>query len=111
MHLQNPGYRPVDLMPVCHCVISKPGFSTFSEACRVQTPIISITRDDFAEAAVLLEATQDYLPTQILKPAEFFAGNWDFLLQPLQPPRLPDAPRPDGNREIAEIVINYLQNA
>jgi hypothetical protein len=43
LHLQNPGYRPVDIMPICHCVVSKPGFSTFSEACRVQTPIISIT--------------------------------------------------------------------
>jgi hypothetical protein len=110
LHVRNPYYRPVDLMPLCHCVISKPGFSTFSEACRVQTPIISITRDDFAEAAVLLNATQDYLPIQILKPAEFFEGTWDFLHQPFHPPRIPDAPRPDGNREIAEIVINQLQN-
>lgn len=111
LHLSNPHYRPVDVMPACHCVISKPGFSTFSEACRLNVPIISITRDDFAEAAVLLQATQNYLPTQILQPAEFFTGNWDFLHQPFQPPRIPDAPRPDGNQEIATAVLNTLQNA
>lgn len=111
LHVSNPDYRPVDIMPICHCVISKPGFSTFSEACRVNVPIISITRDDFAEAAVLLEATQDYLPTQILQPVEFFTGNWDFLHQPFQPPRTPNAPRRDGNQEIAAAVLNTLQNA
>jgi hypothetical protein len=104
-------YRPVDVMPICHCVISKPGFSTFSEACRLNLPIISITRDDFAEAAVLLNATQDYVPTQILQPAEFFTGNWDFLHQPFQSPRQPNAPKPDGNVAIAEAVINFLYDS
>lgn len=109
--LSSPQYRPVDVMPLCKCVVSKPGYSTFSEACRQNLPVISITRDDFAEAAVLLRATQDYVPTRILQPSEFFESNWDFLTEPFQPPHRPDAPRTDGNVEIAEAVLNTLQTA
>ena len=109
LKLSSPTYRPVDVMPLCHCVVSKPGYSTFAEACRLHLPIISITRDDFAEAAVLLRATQNYVPHRILPPAEFFTGNWDFLTEPLSPALQPDAPRSDGNVEIAEAVLKTLQ--
>jgi len=108
MQLSSPQYRPVDVMPICKCMISKPGYSTFSEACRLHLPIISITRDDFAEAAVLLRATQDYVPHRILPPPEFFNGDWTFLHEPFQPPLQPDAPRSDGNLEIAEFVLNTV---
>ncbi|MDX2231621.1 MAG: glycosyl transferase [Leptolyngbyaceae cyanobacterium bins.349] len=111
LKLSHPQYRPVDVMPICKCVVSKPGYSTFSEACRLNLPIVSITRDDFAEAAVLLRATQDYVPHRILQPSEFFEGNWDFLQEPFQLPRRPDAPRSDGNVEIAEAVLKTLQTA
>jgi hypothetical protein len=107
--LSSPQYRPVDVMPICRCVVSKPGYSTFAEACRENLPIVSITRDTFAEAAVLLDAAQDYVPTRILPPVEFFEGNWDFLQQPFQPPRRLDAPRSDGNQEIAAAVLNFFQ--
>lgn len=106
LKLSSPEYRPVDVMPLCKCMISKPGYSTFSEACRLSLPIISITRDDFAEAAVLLRATQDYVPHRILQPTEFFTGNWDFLHEPLQPPNLQDPLKTDGNLEIAQAILN-----
>lgn len=102
----NNHYRPVDLMPVCGRLLSKPGYSTFAEACRLGTPIVSITRADFAEAAVLLNGIQDYVPSQILTPSEFF-GNWDFLHQPLQPPRSQPI-LTDGNQAIAQAVTDYL---
>jgi hypothetical protein len=102
------GYRPVDIMPLCGRVISKPGFSTFSEACRLGTPMVSIRREGFAEAAILLDGIQDYVSHQILDPAEFFEGNWQFLHRPLTPPRT-HQPVTDGNQEIAAAVINFLQ--
>lgn len=104
-------YRPVDLMPICGRVVSKPGYSTFSEACRTGTPIISIRRDDFAEAAVLLEGIQTYAQHQILLPEEFFEGNWEFLHHPLQAPHQPAVEITDGNRAIAQAVINFFQAA
>ncbi len=102
-------YRPVDLMPVCGRVLSKPGYSTFSEACRTGTPLVSITRDDFAEAQILLEQVQSYIPHQILTPAEFFAGDWSFLHAPLQPPTRSTETALDGNGAIAQDIVTFLQ--
>lgn len=107
--INDPCCRPVDVMPACGRILSKPGFSTFSEACRMGTPVISIRRDDFAEGPVLVEGIQDYLPHQILSPAEFFEQEWDFLHQPLHPPRRPGSIDPDGNRTIAQAVIDFFQ--
>ncbi|QZZ20805.1 glycosyl transferase [Leptothermofonsia sichuanensis E412] len=104
-------YRPVDLMPICGRVLSKPGYSTFSEACRTGTPLISITRDDFAEARILIECVQHYLPHQVLTPSEFFEGPWEFLHQPMQPPQPPQEAVTDGNQTVAQAVINFLQSA
>jgi hypothetical protein len=103
--------RPVDLMPACGRMLCKPGYGTFSEACRTGTPIVSITRDDFGEAPVLLESVQSYIPYQILSPAEFSQSQWEFLHQPLNPPRQAQPVITDGNKAIAEAVINFFQTA
>ncbi|MBU6229104.1 MAG: glycosyl transferase [Cyanobacteria bacterium REEB459] len=102
------GFRPVDVMPICSRVVSKPGFSTFSEACRLHLPIVTITREDFAEGPVLVNAMQDHSWHQVLSPEEFFQGNWDFLHQPLQPPRTQQALARDGNETIARAMAEYL---
>nr|MDJ0676860.1 glycosyl transferase [Calothrix sp. MO_167.B42] len=107
--INEPKYRPVDLMPICGRIISKPGFSTFSEATRLGTPIVSVTRDTFAEGAFLLEGITNYNQHQIISPSEFFDGNWDFLHQPLTPPRKPEPIAKDGNEIIANAAIAYLQ--
>ncbi|NJR65824.1 MAG: glycosyl transferase [Leptolyngbyaceae cyanobacterium CRU_2_3] len=104
-------YCPVDFMPLCDRVISKPGYSTFAEACRMGVPIISTTREDFAEAAVLLQGIQDHAYHRILTPAEFFQGDWSFLEEPLHPPRVLEPLAKDGNQAIAQAVVQYLQLA
>lgn len=101
-------YRPVDFMPLCGRVISKPGFSTFSEALILDVPIVSLTRQDFAEASILLEGIRDWSYHQIITPAEFFEGNWNFLHQPLTPPRQTASLSKDGTETIARAIIDYL---
>jgi hypothetical protein len=101
-------YRPVDFMPICGRVVSKPGFSTFAEATRLQVPIVSVTRDEFAEAAFLLEGITNYNQHQILTPSEFFQGTWDFLSQPPNQPKQSQPIAKDGNETIAHAVLNYL---
>ncbi|MBD2778697.1 glycosyl transferase [Iningainema tapete] len=103
-------YRPVDIMPVCERVISKPGFGTFAEATRLGLPIVTMTRDDFAEAAYLLEGITNYNHHQILTSEEFFHGTWDFLQQPPQLPKRVQPIAKDGNETIAHAVIEYLNN-
>jgi hypothetical protein len=106
----NREFRPVDVMPLCSRVVSKPGFSTFSEACRLDLPIVTLTREGFAEAQVLVNGMQDYAYHQVLSPGEFFEGDWAFLKQPLSPPRKSTPIAKDGNEHIAAAVIAYLKS-
>ncbi|NJN49583.1 MAG: hypothetical protein HC805_07215 [Alkalinema sp. RL_2_19] len=102
-------YRPVDFMAVCGAIISKPGYSTFSESCRLDLPIISIIREGFAEAPILLEGLQDYADHQIIRPEALFDENWAFLHQPLNPPRLSEKLAKNGNETIAQAVVDFFE--
>jgi hypothetical protein len=102
-------YRPVDLMPACGRLISKPGYGTFAEACCVGIPVISIPRDDFAEARYLLAGLRQYSVHQILEPDEFTDSNWEFLKRPMLPPQSSQRLATDGNEAIAQTVLDFLQ--
>jgi len=104
-------YRPVDLMPLCGRVISKPGYSTFAEALRVGVPIASLTREDFAEGPLLVEGLRDYAWHQILTPTEFLQGDWSFLHDSPQPPRRAHALATDGTETIAQAAIAHCRAA
>lgn len=100
--------RPVDFMPLCGRVISKPGYGTFAEAVGVGIPLVTLTREDFAEAKFLIDGIANYSYHQILTPDEFFQGNWEFLHQPPQPPRQPQPIAKDGNEAIAHAVLGVV---
>jgi hypothetical protein len=97
-------YRPVDFMPLCSRVVSKPGYSTYSEALKLDIPLISLTRSGFAESQIIINGMQDYGHHQVINPEQFFSDDWDFLRQPLQPPRLNTPVAKDGNYTIAQAV-------
>jgi hypothetical protein len=104
----DPLYRPVDFMPLCGRVISKPGYSTFAEAMCLSVPIVSLTREDFAESPLLLDGIQDYAYHQIIAPEEFFRDSWDFLRRDPEAPRKTASLPIDGTETIARAVIDYL---
>lgn len=101
-------YRPVDFMPVVGRIVSKPGYSTFAEALRLNLPIVSLTRQGFAESPLLISGIQDYSQHQIISPEEFFGHSWDFFHQPVQAPRQSQPIAKDGNQAIAQAAINYF---
>ena len=101
-------YRPIDFMPLCSRVISKPGFSTFAEATKLGIPIVSVTREDFAEARLLQAGIANYNHHQFVTPQTFFEGNWDFLSQPLKVPLSREPIAVDGNETIARAVVNCI---
>ncbi len=103
-------YRPLDFMPLCSRVISKPGFSTFSETMRLDVPIVSLIRNDFAEAPFLLEGIKNYADHQIINTESFYQGNWDFLKQSPNPPKIGKTLRKDGAEVIAKAVIDFFEN-
>lgn len=101
-------YRPADVMPLCGRVITKPGYSTYSEAYRLGVPIYSLERRGFAEADLLLNGLQMYCYHQIISVADFYAHPWEFLrLEPL-PPQSSDRLATDGNHTIAEALSHYF---
>jgi hypothetical protein len=102
--------RPVDFMPLCDRVVSKPGYGTFAEAVRVGVPIVTMTRDNFAEAAFLIEGITNYSQHQILQPAEFFQSDWEFLRQAPEPPQQPQPIAKDGNEAIAHAILEMLND-
>lgn len=106
--LSGTDYRPVDLLPCCGRVISKPGYSTFAEAYRLGVPIISLTRSGFAETPLLLQGLRDYSRHQILEPGEFFGSSWSFLEQSLIAPARSERLDTDGHGTISRAVITYL---
>lgn len=103
--------RPLDFMPICGRIVSKPGYSTFSEALCLDLPIVSLTRQDFAEASVLLKAIQDYSQHQIISTDEFFKGDWRFLNQDMLPPRKTEHLAKDGATQIAQEISNYFSQS
>lgn len=102
-------FRPVDFMPLCGRILSKPGYSTYAEALKLQIPIVSLTRSGFAEAEIILNGMQDYSYHQVISPEQFFNNNWDFLNQSLQPPRLNHKLAINGNHTIASSIVNYFK--
>jgi hypothetical protein len=102
--------RPVDFMPLCDRVVSKPGYSTYAEALKLQIPIVSLTRSGFAEAEIILNGMQDYGYHQIISPDDFFGADWEFLDSPLQPPRLTAKIKTDGNLTIANSIVTYFRD-
>jgi hypothetical protein len=98
-------YRPVDFMPLCGRVVSKPGYSTFAEALRLEVPVVSLTREGFAEAPILLAGLQDYGQHQIVAAETFFQGDWQFLEQAPRPRRRKQRLDIRGAETIAEVVL------
>lgn len=101
-------YRPLDLLPLCGRVISKPGYSTFAEALNVGTAIVSLTRQGFAEAPLLMAGIQDYASHQIVAQEAFFSGGWDFLGEAPVPPRQPEPIAKGGSEAIAAAIVDFL---
>lgn len=83
-----PGVRPLEVMPLCRRVITKPGYSTFCEALNNNLGIHLVHREGFAEAAVLEAALRRHGHHRLLTQAQWQAGDWQ-LDQPLQLPQGP----------------------
>jgi hypothetical protein len=108
LKVTNHQYRPLDFMPICAKVVSKPGYSTFAEALRLDLPIVSLTREDFAESPLLLEGIQNYAYHQIITPEEFFQGEWGFLKEQPKPPQQTASLPKDGTETIARSIVEYF---
>lgn len=102
--------RPVDWMILCDRIVSKPGYSTFAEACLLDKGIITITREGFAEAQILIEGIQNFAHHRIVDAEEFFGGDWSFLTEDLRSPRKTTKLDKNGQAEISSAITDYLKS-
>ncbi|MCS6783075.1 MAG: hypothetical protein RMI89_07010 [Gloeomargarita sp. SKYBB_i_bin120] len=101
-------YRPVDVMPLCGRVVTKPGYSTYSEAYRLGVPIYSLERQGFAEAELLLQGLRKYSYHRVIAVADFYAHPWEFLALDPCPPQTADRLATDGNETVAQALLEHL---
>ena len=109
LKVEDRGLRPADVMVVCDRVVSKPGYSTFSEACRLDCGVVTLPREGFAEAPLLVNGIQRHAYHQIIDSQAFFDGDWSFLNQPLIAPTETSLPQ-DGNEAVAHTISAYLSH-
>lgn len=77
--------RPLELLPLCGRVITKPGYSTFCEALSQGTGLHLVRREGFAEAPLLEAELQRHGWHRLLERQQLEAGDWQ-LDQPLLAP-------------------------
>jgi len=72
---------------------------------------VTLTREDFAEAPVLLKSIQDHSYHQIVTTEDFFKSDWDFLQQPLNAPKTKIKLSKNGSETIAEEIIRFVTSS
>ena len=102
-------FRPVDVMPLCSVVITKPGYSTFAEALSQNCSLIVVERHGFAEADVLQKGLQQHGFHRLLSRLAFEQGQWQ-LEQPLSAPLGQPLPT-DGADAASQFVLAALSQS
>jgi len=96
------GLRPLELLPLCGRILTKPGYSTFCEAMAAGVGVHLVRREGFAEAPVLEAALRRHSAHRLLSREQLQQGDWQ-LDQPLLPAT--GAPLPDGgDRQAADLL-------
>ncbi len=104
----DPAIFPIDVMPACEAVVTKPGFGTFADAYRTGTGLISLERDNFAETPLLMEGLERHFPHRRISPELFFNSRWEFLEEGLIPPGSEEPLSLDGNERIATRMAEFF---
>lgn len=94
--------RPLDLMPLCSRIVTKPGYSTFCEALAAGLGVHLVRREGFAEAPVLEQALQRHGWHRLLSREQLEQGDWQ-LDQPLLAPEAEPLPL-HGDRLAAKVI-------
>ena len=100
-----PDLRPLELLPLCGRVITKPGYSTFCEALSLGVGIQLVQRQGFAEAPVLEAQLQRHGWHRLISREQLEAGDWQ-LDQPLLAPTA--GPLPSGGEQAAAQHLQRL---
>ncbi|MGH7233500.1 MAG: hypothetical protein ACREJU_19380 [Nitrospiraceae bacterium] len=98
------------LLSSADLLMTKPGYSTMTEAVASQIPVVYVRRYNFADESSLVAYTHRYGRAVELSAEEFAAGRWEQALKTADvcPQPREAAPPPTGAAEAAAILIDYL---
>ena len=91
-------------------IMTKPGYSTITEAVARNRPVLYVRRYNFADEEPMVQYLHRYGRGAELSADEFVRGAWETSLQRLQdaPPPPEHAPPPSGALEAANILAKYF---
>ncbi|HJU05425.1 MAG TPA: hypothetical protein VJ692_09760 [Nitrospiraceae bacterium] len=92
-------------------LMTKPGYSTITEAVAAKIPLVYVRRYNFADEATLVDYAHRYGRAVELSAHDFATGRWESVLKAAQDcpaPRDP-APSPTGASEAADSLMAYLE--
>lgn len=97
-----------DIVSTSDLVICKLGYGIVSECIAYRTPLIYITRYDFAEYDVLRNGMKNILPSYLMPKEDFLQGNWYDHIKAFMLNRSDFSDiRIDGAEIAANIILSY----
>ncbi len=82
--------RPLDILPFCERIITKPGHGILTDAYSTKVPVVCVDRQLFPEIKILLENVKNYFYHITVDDNQLKQSNWDFVYAPFNPPKLLD---------------------
>lgn len=96
-----------DLINGSDLVICKSGYSTIAECLQTKTPICCVSRNNFAESAVLDRYVSDTMNGTILYQDRFFSGSWLDSLPGLMKEKRESSPV-NGADQAASFILSLM---
>lgn len=99
-----------DMIASCDAVVSKPGFGIVSDCLANRKPFLHVPRDDFREAALLVEGLRRHLACVRVEQDRFYRGEWAEDLAAMLSAPCPggDFPEVNGATRVADTILSFL---
>jgi hypothetical protein len=107
---QSDWYHP-DLVHASDLLVGKLGYSTLAEVIDARAGFAYLTRPHFPESPCLKQYVDQHLPSAHLSADDFYAGEWDSVIQQALQQRSDtiSIPSANGSVEVASIIASLLR--
>ena len=104
----NDRFTFIDLIASADIVLTKAGYSTLARAFNHGKPILSCSREGFAEYSAVRKFMEDRQVGLIIPPKKFFGGDWGESIRQASQLTVAGKVKLDGAMEVRKIIDNLL---
>ncbi len=98
-----------DLIASSDIVLTKAGYSTFATAFTHGKPVLSCSRENFAEYQAMEKFLLEKEVGLIIPPEKFFPGHWEEFIKKVLQITVKDKVRLNGDSEVLSITRKYIE--